>query len=614
MKHTDTLMPYILASMHPMLHLSLLTSSVILYSSNYDKFFEIPNEDKCDSKDAQNFMKEEKYWLVGYASCAHLLAVIFHYMSDLLISKDRKVLGNLCMIFKVFLYVSSIFVVQTGIMFPGCRDIVENSQVMAWLNYEILAFYLNIMAMGVFLLLSSCKKFKSIRERMGWGAEFRKTMDFLTYCKDDIHWFCMWFTQLMLCVLALVMRTKQLENIQWCVGLLFTRHLLEVVLLRQVYFNSKFEIKSYLRVLLGAILVLNCFLIKLYIDLQDQDSTWWAPVLLQDIMLHFYIFLQLGVEWFTWGQREADWQKEQMFMEQFIQQPDQDEKQLRSKIQLLATPLTQSQKDAAKKAGQDGNAGVPAAAVNESKSADEGAKKPTKELKLTANMYTVAYSAFMKKNKEKFRLTVNDQMDIYYRAIFMCMIQLTFIFTVLFFEDFDISYKNNTPLNLCLFFTVLILHWQCLPEARNGIYMMKYALCYPDEFTAPVTVFFLGVIQISAVWLTETCNLLKSMDQKKPDQVIVRFVGFGLILNVPSLLIGSLESFDIKSSVGKLKLERSRKQMAHDPITKEKMPFSTLLNLVYCLCKWFFSSLYHYFFPFVVIFGPALKLTYMSKV
>lgn len=326
--------------MHPLLHLSLLTSCVILYSYDNDKFFNVPNAEQCTDKTATAFIETEKKWLVGYASCAHLLAVILHYMSDLLIGQDRKVLGQLCKLAKVFLYVSSVFVVQTGIMFDNCREnIVDQSQVMAWLNVEILAFYLNIVAMGVFLLLSSCKKFKSIRERMGWGADSRKTMDFLTYCKDDIHWFCMWFTQLMLCVLALVMRTKQLDSIQWCVGLLFTRHLLEIVLLRQVYFNSKFEMKSYLKVLLGAILLLNCILIKLYVDLEAQDSIWWAPVLLQDIVLHFYIFLQLGYDWKSWGQREADWQKEQMFLEQFAQQPDQDEKELRTKI-LLATPVT----------------------------------------------------------------------------------------------------------------------------------------------------------------------------------------------------------------------------------------------------------------------------------
>lgn len=240
-------------------------------------------------------------------------------------------------------------------------------------------------------------------------------------------------------------------------------------------------------------------------------------------------------------------------------------------------------------------------------------QKPPKELKLAANMYTVAYCAFMKKNKEKFRLKANDQIDIYYRALFMFMIQMTFIFTILFFEKFDITYKNSTPINLCLFFTVLILHWQCLPEARSGIYMMKYALCYPDEFTHPVTVFFLGLVQMSAVWLCEVCNLLKSMDQKKPENVIVRFVGFGLILSVPKLLIGSMENFEIQKSVGKLSLQRSRKQMAQEATTKALLPFSWLLNLIYCIYKWFFISLYYYFFPFVVIFAPILKLTYFAR-
>jgi len=108
--------------------------------------------------------------------------------------------------------------------------------------------------------------------------------------------------------------------------------------------------------------------------------------------------------------------------------------------------------------------------------------------------------------------------------------------------------------------------------------------------------------------------LLKSMDQTKPDQVIVRFVGFALILNVPSLLIGSLETFDIKKDVGKLKLERSRKAMAQDQITKDKLPLSGLFHFIYCVFKWFFTSIYHYFFPFVVILVPVFNLTYFSKV
>lgn len=96
---------------------------------------------------------------------------------------------------------------------------------------------------------------------------------------------------------------------------------------------------------------------------------------------------------------------------------------------------------------------------------------------------------------------------------------MTFIASLLLFNSFDVSYKggkNGVAINLCLFFTVLILHWQCLPEARNGVYMMKYALCSPEEFNHPVAAFMLGVMQITAIFLTEICNLLKSFDQKKP--------------------------------------------------------------------------------------------------
>ena len=123
--------------------------------------------------------------------------------------------------------------------------------------------------------------------------------------------------------------------------------------------------------------------------------------------------------------------------------------------------------------------------------------------------------------------------------------QITFIIAILKFEKFDIGFKNSTPINICLFFTVLILHWMCLPEARNGLYMMKYAICCPNEFNQPITVFMLGLMQTTGIWLTELCNLMKSLDQKKPQDVIVRFVGFGLILQVPKLMVPSIESFDI---------------------------------------------------------------------
>jgi hypothetical protein len=162
---------------------------------------------------------------------------------------------------------------------------------MAWLSYEVVIFYLNIVAMSVFLLLCSAKKFYSIRERLGFAADQRKTSDFLNYCKDDIFWFQAWFTMLMLCVMALKMRTRSLEALQTGVGVLLTRHFLEVLVLGTLYFSTTFEVKSYIKAILALVLVLNFVLIKVFIDLEAQYSVYWAPALLLDIVLHFYIFL-----------------------------------------------------------------------------------------------------------------------------------------------------------------------------------------------------------------------------------------------------------------------------------------------------------------------------------
>lgn len=85
MKHTDNVMPYVLASMHPILHLSLLTSTIILITYDYEGFYEVPDIDICKDKLTLDFNKSNKYHLVGFISFAHLLAIIFHYLNELFI-------------------------------------------------------------------------------------------------------------------------------------------------------------------------------------------------------------------------------------------------------------------------------------------------------------------------------------------------------------------------------------------------------------------------------------------------------------------------------------------------------------------------------------------------
>ena len=245
-----------------------------------------------------------------------MTAIVCHFLSDQLTKKGKSVAAGWFMLTKIFSYLLVHFLLQTGIIFDECRDgIIDESQVMAWLSYEVITFYLNIVAMSVFLLLSSAKKYHSIRERLGFAADQRKTSDFLNYCKDDIHWFQAWFTMLMLCIMALKMRTRSYETLQTGVGILMTRYFLEVIVLATLYFSTTFEVHTYIKVILGLILVFNFGLIKVFFDLEDQYSVYWAPALLLDIVLHFFIFIQMGLEFATWESTKSSWEKELMFQE-----------------------------------------------------------------------------------------------------------------------------------------------------------------------------------------------------------------------------------------------------------------------------------------------------------
>jgi len=244
----------------------------------------------------------------------HLFAVICHYMSELLTKNGRKVSGGWFMLAKIFSYIFVHFNLQSSILFDDCRDgIVDESQVMAWLSYEVVAFYLNIVAMSVFLLLSSFKKFYSIRDRLGFSLNQRKKNDFLNYCKDDIHWFCAWFTALLLTVMALTMRTRSHEEMKTSVGVLMTRHFLEIVLLAVLYFSPTFEMKTYIKAIIGFIFVINLVMIKVFVDIESTFTVYWAPVLLLDIVLHFYIFIYMAIDYYNWDSKIIEWKKELMF-------------------------------------------------------------------------------------------------------------------------------------------------------------------------------------------------------------------------------------------------------------------------------------------------------------
>jgi len=88
---------------------------------------------------------------------------------------------------------------------------------------------------------------------------------------------------------------------------------------------------------------------------------------------------------------------------------------------------------------------------------------------------------------------------------------------------------------------------------------MKYVVSVPEEFTHPTTAFLLGFIQLSTVWIIQTCCLLKCLNLDKAADVITKFVAFGGLISIPGALGSSIEDFPASKAVGNLNLKVSRK-------------------------------------------------------
>jgi len=103
---------------------------------------------------------------------------------------------------------------------------------MAWLTIEVVLFYVNLTSLSVFIFIQNIKKFTSIRERVGLAGDMRKTMDFLNYAQDDVHWWSIWFNQFALSILALAFAPKNDIDITWSATGVFTQHALGAYLIR----------------------------------------------------------------------------------------------------------------------------------------------------------------------------------------------------------------------------------------------------------------------------------------------------------------------------------------------------------------------------------------------
>mmetsp|Transcript_31453 Transcript_31453/g.48113 ORF Transcript_31453/g.48113 Transcript_31453/m.48113 type:complete len:183 (-) Transcript_31453:204-752(-) len=171
----------------------------------------------------------------------------------------------------------------------------------------------------------------------------------------------------------------------------------------------------------------------------------------------------------------------------------------------------------------------------------------------TENMHPDFYSgtfySLRKDVKKKFRLLRRDQSDYYFESLFILAVQLLLCVSIIVSGGFNFPFVNDYALNLCLFFSCLVLHFSTLSCIRNGINMCKFVVYHPENFENPAGVFFLGFLIVCINILCAATNMMQSLTLTKPQDVIAKFVGFKLLIQVQDYYMRQRANFEVKKAV-----------------------------------------------------------------
>lgn len=204
--------------------------------------------------------------------------------------------------------------------------------VMVWLTYEVVAFYLNLFGVIFFLFISTQVQFKSIRDRLNLAGDMRSKLDFLRYCYDDLHWWQLWFVQVGLFAAGLSFRTNTTDSLGLSASQVAVILCCGAALCKTLYFSQKFEFDTLTKTLLGGLLIITLMLVPRYFYLRENKFLWWSPVVLEIIVAHLMLFVQMGVEYLTFKERMNQWKYDIMFQQQYESKEDVSETMLRDQI------------------------------------------------------------------------------------------------------------------------------------------------------------------------------------------------------------------------------------------------------------------------------------------
>ena len=106
MKTSDSLIPYNLMSLHPLMHITLLTTGLLMLGLNSETFYQVDGTvpDTIAYAEAYDFIAGKKKTLMNLSLMSHVVCLLSHWTYQILSHYEIKVMANIFLMLKMMFY------------------------------------------------------------------------------------------------------------------------------------------------------------------------------------------------------------------------------------------------------------------------------------------------------------------------------------------------------------------------------------------------------------------------------------------------------------------------------------------------------------------------------
>ena len=183
---------------------------------------------------------------------------------------------------------------------------------------------------------------------------------------------------------------------------------------------------------------------------------------------------------------------------------------------------------------------------------DRRAEKEKTELHLGENMYSICFAAYIKRNIEEFEVSGRLQGRAVFAALWIYAMELTLIAIILKIVVFQDGFAIQTP-NVDVFMTrflaCFLMHLKLLDEVHEGLVMLKYLGCHPEEFANRTMPFLCAFMKSSGALLAEGINMLMLATRKDVPMCITFFVAFHVLADIDKIYLESVSNLRLLEAI-----------------------------------------------------------------